>query len=268
MPGSGGPARARSGWRGWAARDAQARTDADGVELLVQELELDAGDSHDFVLVLSLDGRDGDVPDPEAAWGGTEAAWRELVPDLAGTVAQRDARHAYAVLSGLTSRGRRDGRSGDDGASRARERGPQLRLPLRLDSRPGLRGPGGRRGRAAPADGQRGRFRRAIACSPTARDLRPAYTTPAGEVPDERRLGLPGLPGRQRTSSETGSTTSSSSTPSARPCCSSPPPPATTTSTPTAGGPPRSPPPRSRSAGTSRTPGSGSSIRPNGRTAA
>ncbi len=33
------------------------------------------------------------------------AAWRERVPQLDATVAQRDARHAYAVLSGLTSAG-------------------------------------------------------------------------------------------------------------------------------------------------------------------
>ena len=63
------------------------------------------GEEHDFVLVLAVDESDVDPPDPAAAWAGTEAAWRQRVPPLDETVGRRDARHAYAVLSGLTSIG-------------------------------------------------------------------------------------------------------------------------------------------------------------------
>ena len=48
--------------------------------------------------------KDAEPPDPGIAWSGTAAAWRERVPRAPEyTVAQRDARHAYAVLTGLTS---------------------------------------------------------------------------------------------------------------------------------------------------------------------
>ena len=42
---------------------------------------------------------------PDAAWAATETAWAESVPDFSDTLAPRDARHAYAVLRGLTSAG-------------------------------------------------------------------------------------------------------------------------------------------------------------------
>jgi GH15 family glucan-1,4-alpha-glucosidase len=45
------------------------------------------------------------LPDPETAWSATEAQWRQRVPKLGEAVAQRDARHAHAVLTGLTSGG-------------------------------------------------------------------------------------------------------------------------------------------------------------------
>ena len=61
------------------------------------------GEHHDFVLVLALGAGDVEPPDPGEAWSATEAAWRERVPKLEKTVGPRDARHAYAVLSGLTS---------------------------------------------------------------------------------------------------------------------------------------------------------------------
>ena len=68
-------------------------------------LELEPGTHHDLVLEVS----DRALPDapvnPDAAWAATETAWAEAVPDLSDTLAPRDARHAYAVLRGLTSAG-------------------------------------------------------------------------------------------------------------------------------------------------------------------
>jgi GH15 family glucan-1,4-alpha-glucosidase len=76
---------------------ADARVDGDGQ--LVMELTVPAGKTHDFVLDIGP----GEPVDPGAAWQATERAWRDQVPVLDSTAAPRDARHAYAVLRGLTS---------------------------------------------------------------------------------------------------------------------------------------------------------------------
>lgn len=68
-------------------------------------LELTERATHDLVLVIDLDAHAGPTFDVDRAWAGTETAWRDEVPELPDTVATRDARHAYAVLSGLTSSG-------------------------------------------------------------------------------------------------------------------------------------------------------------------
>ena len=90
---------------------------------------------------------------------------------------------------------RRHGGRGDHEPARAGRGRTQLRLPVRLDPRPVLRRPGGRRGRCLPA----ARFRavgfvaeRILADGP---QLKPAYTVTGGPVPDERQLHLPGYPG-------------------------------------------------------------------------
>lgn len=67
------------------------------------ELTVPAGGRHDLVLEIT----DRRLPDPVEAgrlWQVTERAWRTAVPDFENTVAPRDARHAYAVLRGLTTR--------------------------------------------------------------------------------------------------------------------------------------------------------------------
>ena len=85
-------------WDG--ARDAVA----DGRGALRQDLALDAGDQHDLTLVLAT-GDPGPAPKPGALWAATAAAWRAAVPPVEAALAPRDARHACAVLHGLTSPG-------------------------------------------------------------------------------------------------------------------------------------------------------------------
>jgi len=81
---------------------ADARAERDGA--LVAHLALAPGAHHD--LVLEVGGKPGGQPaDASAAWEATEAAWAAAVPQLSETLAPRDARHAYAVLRGLTSAG-------------------------------------------------------------------------------------------------------------------------------------------------------------------
>ena len=66
-------------------------------------LSLPEGGHHDLVLELSDRPLNGEPPDPGEAWAATEETWSAVVPDCADLIAVRDARHAYAVLRGLTA---------------------------------------------------------------------------------------------------------------------------------------------------------------------
>jgi len=179
-------------WTGGA--DASSQTDDHGGKALTLTLELTEGEYHDFVLALAADGPAEALPDPEWAWQGTQAAWHDRVPALEHTVSQRDAQHAYAVLSGLTSAGggmvaaattslperARQGRNYDyryvwirdqcyTGQAIAKA-GPH---PLMDDAVHFVRD-------------------RLLADGP---QLKPAYTITGEPVPDERPLDLPGYPG-------------------------------------------------------------------------
>jgi hypothetical protein len=101
---SGTSGRLRWRWQGGA--QARPRPVAHGRgELLTLELTVPAGGRHDLVLEIGEDGLDGSAPDPAATWRATEAAWAQVRPPLEHTIAPRDARHAWAVLRGLTSAG-------------------------------------------------------------------------------------------------------------------------------------------------------------------
>jgi hypothetical protein len=74
-------------------------------EALVTEVVVGEGDSRSIVVEIS-DRPLPDTPPPAAAaWSETERCWQHDIPDLGHLVASRDARHAYAVLQGLTSTG-------------------------------------------------------------------------------------------------------------------------------------------------------------------
>ena len=182
----------RMTWIG--AADAEQIPDGKGSKPLVTVLRLREGETHDLMLVLDAGG--GGVPftAPHEAWSATEAEWEERLPDLPWEAARRDARHAYAVLSGLTSAGggmvaaatmslperAREGRNYDYRYVWIRDQcfagqaiaqaGP---LPLLDDAVRFV-------SQRLLADGDR---------------LVPAYTIDGDSVPDERDLGLPGYPG-------------------------------------------------------------------------
>jgi hypothetical protein len=92
-----GPIRMRwhAGWRFAFAADGTAES----------VITIPAGSTHDLILEL------GDRPlpvsrlDADDAWHATESAWHQSVPVFGGTLADRDVRHAYAVLRGLTGTG-------------------------------------------------------------------------------------------------------------------------------------------------------------------
>jgi GH15 family glucan-1,4-alpha-glucosidase len=90
--------RLRLRWTGAA----DAEPDDDG--RLGLEFTVPAGRHRDFVLEIS----DEPLAEPVAAdeaWTATEHAWHKGVPKFDDSVAPRDARHAYAVLRGLTTHG-------------------------------------------------------------------------------------------------------------------------------------------------------------------
>jgi GH15 family glucan-1,4-alpha-glucosidase len=174
----------------WSGAD-RARPGAAGLALTVT---LPAGGHHDLVLELSDRPLDARPPDPDEAWEATEETWANVVPSCDDLIAARDARHAYAVLRGLTS------------ASGAMVAAATTSLPERLE--------GGRNydyryawirdqcyaGIAVAAHGPHpllaGTVRflteRILADGP---DLMPGYTVAGEPIPDEHAIRLRGYPG-------------------------------------------------------------------------
>jgi GH15 family glucan-1,4-alpha-glucosidase len=176
------------------AAKAKPRADGHGAKPLVMQLELEEGEVHDLVLVLDAGGDAEPVPDPEHAWSGTEAAWRERLPELPNAVGHRDAQHSYAVLQGLTSAG-----GGMVAAAtmslpeRAREgRNYDYRYVWIRDQC--LTGQAVAKAGAYSLMDDAVRFvrERLLEDGPK---MVPAYTVTGGAVPDQRTLGLPGYPG-------------------------------------------------------------------------
>jgi GH15 family glucan-1,4-alpha-glucosidase len=87
-------------WTGAAAARVRDKGAALGFELSVEP-----GDEYDLVLELSDKPMPDELPEPNALWQATEAAWQTSVPAMDNTLDPRDTRRSYAVLRGLTSAG-------------------------------------------------------------------------------------------------------------------------------------------------------------------
>ncbi|MEV7179539.1 glycoside hydrolase family 15 protein [Kitasatospora sp. NPDC093679] len=160
---------------------------------LTTAVRLDAGAHHDLVLEVS----DRPLPPPDPAdvlWRGTEESWADCVPDLPHVLGRRDARHAVAVLRGLTGNG---GGTVAAATTSLPERAEQGR---NYDYRYVWIRDQCYIGQAAAAAGTHplldGSVRfvtaRLLADGPA---LAPAYTPAGTAVPDQRTLDLPGYPG-------------------------------------------------------------------------
>ena len=157
-------------------------------------IDLPEGAHHDLVLELSESEFFADPAKPDQAWAATEYAWAQAIPEVHGTMADRDARHAHAVLRGLTSAGggmvaaatmslperAEQGRNYDYRYSWIRDQcyaGQAVALtgvPQLLDDAVGFVSA------------------RLLEDGP---ELKPAYTVTGGAVPGEQDLDLPGYPG-------------------------------------------------------------------------
>ncbi|HUC57980.1 MAG TPA: glycoside hydrolase family 15 protein [Streptosporangiaceae bacterium] len=185
---SGRSGRIRFRWTG-AAKASQSD---DGALSLV--ISLPEGGHHDLVLELADQVLDDEPPDPEGLWQATRDAWSRVVPDCAGLIAVRDARHAYAVLRGLTS------------STGAMVAAATTSLPERME--------GGRNydyrfawirdqcysGMAIAAHGEHPLLDGTVRflterVLEDGSDLEPAYTITGQKIPGERTLPLRGYPG-------------------------------------------------------------------------
>ena len=190
---TGGVWTARSGplylrWSGMKG----ARRRADGS--LRAEVTVPAGDHLDLVLEVSDRPLAGPPPDSAAAWSATRAAWDAEVPALSGTIADRDARQAYAVLRGLTSA------SGGMVAAATTSLPERAEENRNYDYRYAWIRDQCYSGEAVATAGPYPLLDRAVSfvaerLLADGPDLKPAYTVDGGKVPDERRLHLPGYPG-------------------------------------------------------------------------
>ncbi|NLU64247.1 glycoside hydrolase family 15 protein [Rhodococcus sp. HNM0563] len=157
-------------------------------------IELREGEHHDLVLELSDRPLREHLPNPDQLWRQTEREWHRRVPHMDGTLADRDARHACAVLTGMTS------------SSGGMVAAATTALPERAEQ--------GRNydyrycwirdqcyaGHAAAAAGADSLLDASVAfiaerLLDDGPQLKPAYTVGGGRVPDESTLDLPGYPG-------------------------------------------------------------------------
>jgi alpha,alpha-trehalase len=175
-------------WSG--AGTAERRSDG----ALQAVISVPAGSHHDLVLEISDQPMDQASANPDRAWAATSDAWARAVPSITGTIADRDSRHAYAVLQGLTSTG---GGMVASATMCLPERAGQGR---NYDYRYAWIRDQCYAGQAVAAcgpyplldDAVRFAAERILEDGP---HLKPAYTVTGGAVPDERSLDLAGYPG-------------------------------------------------------------------------
>jgi hypothetical protein len=156
-------------------------------------LEVTAGTHHDLMLEISTLPL-GATPDIDEVWGSTVAAWSDAVPVLAGTIADRDARHAVAVLTGMTSSG------GGMVAGATTSLPEHFEQGRNYDYRYAWIRDQCYAGQAAAVTGQLPLLAAAVQfvsdrLLADKSQLKPAYTVDGQPVPNERRLKLPGYPG-------------------------------------------------------------------------
>ncbi|NUR02195.1 MAG: glycoside hydrolase family 15 protein [Streptomyces sp.] len=157
------------------------------------EFVLHKGEEHDIVLELGTT-QDAPLLHPRELWEATERAWKRAVPDCSDLAAPRDARHAYAVLRGLTSA------SGGMVAAATTSLPERANTGRSYDYRFAWLRDQCYAGLAVAAHGPHDLLDSAVQFTAErvlddGERVHPAYAVDGGRVPDERSLPLPGYPG-------------------------------------------------------------------------
>ena len=184
----------------WSARSGGIRVrlhGAPGARIesgrLTAEITVPAGRRHDLVLELSEHELPA-APRPDVLWRETEGGWRTATQAIGQQVSNRDARHAYTVLHGLTTPGGGMVAAATLGLPERAEQGRNYDYRyvwLRDQIYAGL---------AAAVDQPLPLFDDAVGVV-VARllehgpDLAPAYRVDGTPLPEESVLDLPGYPG-------------------------------------------------------------------------
>jgi hypothetical protein len=184
--GRSGPLRFR-----WFGAGNAERCDDGSLQAIV---EVEPGRDHDLVLELSDQELPTDVVRPNDAWRKTESAWSKAVPAVSGTLADNDARGAYAVLRGLTSSGGGMVAAATMSLPERAEQGRNYDYRYCWIRDQCYAGQAVAAAGAHPLLDDAVRFvtERVLADGP---GLKPAYCVTGGRVPDEKNLDLPGYPG-------------------------------------------------------------------------
>jgi hypothetical protein len=182
-------------WLRWRGGDSATVHDHNAQPTALQQgITLPEGARHDLILELSDNPPTQQAPDPARLWQATEAQWHHAVPTLEGALATRDARHSYAVLRGLTSCG------GGMVAAATTSLPERADTDRNYDYRYVWIRDQCYAGQAVAAAGPHPLLDDAVRfvaerILTDGADLKPAYTTTGGQVPDQRPLNLPGYPG-------------------------------------------------------------------------
>jgi len=178
----------------WTGAGDARRIRRKGEDGLALELDIAEGRSHDLVLEIT----DATLPDEpvnaEDAWLATEAKWHEAVPLVSASLAGPDVAHSLAVLRGLTSRG------GGMVAAATTSLPERAEASRNYDYRYVWIRDQCYAGEAVAALGAYPLLDDAVRfvggkLREDGPDLKPAYTTTGGRVPDQCHLNLPGYPG-------------------------------------------------------------------------
>jgi alpha,alpha-trehalase len=179
----------------WYGAPEAKQTDAGRASALSAELRLGPGERRDLVLVLATAGAGAAKDRPaDRLWEETEEGWRRRVPDLGSLVGARDAQHAYAVMSGLTSSGGAMVAAATTSLPERAEEGRNYDYRYAWIRDQAYAGQAAAAAGALPLLDDSVRFltERIMDDGPR---LMPAYTIDGDPVPAEREIGLPGYPG-------------------------------------------------------------------------
>jgi alpha,alpha-trehalase len=179
-------------WSG-GGRGMQVTTERRGA-VLRGRLSVPRGAEHDLILEVSDEPLPAELPDPVERWRATRENWARAVPPLQDVIAPRDAIHACAVLTGMTSA------AGGMVAAATTSLPERAEAGRNYDYRYAWIRDQCYAGQAAAAAGVTQLLDSAVwfvaaRLDADGPELAPAYTVTGARVPDQRRLSLPGYPG-------------------------------------------------------------------------